>query len=487
MKLKTLLKDVPLVNLTGSPNEKIEGITYSSKQVKPHYLFAALKGKKTDGHKFIQEAIKNGAKAVLSETPPPSHFSSCWIQVKDARLALALISANFYSHPSREMKMVGITGTKGKTTITYLLESILQKARLSPFVIGTITYRGPQTQMPAQRTTPEAPDLQKILKDMKNQGATHGIVEVSSHALDLRRVVGIDFDVTVFTNLSGEHMDYHKSMEHYFEAKKKLFALNPKGMAVINLDDPWGKKLKSQLSRGVITYGLESPAVIQAQDYEFTQEGIRMSVKYPGGKMNLSSSLLGKPNASNILASAACALTLNIPASAIKHGIHSLSGIPGRLEKIENSLGFLIFVDYAHTDEALKSLLETAQGLHPKRILLVFGAGGDRDKTKRPRMGEIAGNYADWTVITSDNPRSEDPMDIISDIQKGMEKTKNKNYQIQPDRRKAIQQALSVAERGDCILIAGKGHEKKQIVKDKVFSFHDAEVVREILDERKVR
>ncbi|MBS3819159.1 UDP-N-acetylmuramoyl-L-alanyl-D-glutamate--2,6-diaminopimelate ligase [bacterium] len=482
MKLKKLLKDSSLVKWTGHPDENIKGISYSSKQVKPHYLFAALKGEKTDGNNFIQEALKKGATAVLSENPPPPNFSFCWIQVKEAREALARISANFYSHPSREIKMVGITGTKGKTTLTYLLEAILEKAHCSPSLIGTIHYKGPHSEVSAQRTTPEAPDLQKMLREMKNQGATHGIVEVSSHALELKRVVGIEFDIVVFTNLSGEHMDYHKSMDRYFEAKKKLFSLNPEGMSVINLDDPWGKKLISQLPKGVITYGLETPALIHADDYDFTQRGIHMSVTYPAGKIHLSSPLLGKPNASNLLASVACALTLNIPVSAIKSGIASLSEIPGRLEKIENSLGLLIFVDYAHTDEALRGLLKTAQELRPRKILLVFGAGGDRDKSKRPRMGEVAGTYADLTILTSDNPRSENPMDIISDIQKGLNKTGCKDYQIQLNRRKAIQKALSLAEKGDCILVAGKGHENEQIIQDKVFPFNDSEVIRDTLN-----
>lgn len=481
MKLRKLLEEISILSWKGNQEENIQGITYSSAQIGEHYLFAALKGEKTDGHQFIPEALKKGAKAILSERPVPDDFPVTWIQVKDAREALGQISANFYGHPYQEMKMVGITGTKGKTTTAYLLEAILKKAHFHPAVTGTISYRGPGLNKSAQRTTPEAPDLHRVLREVKEKGATHCIMEVSSHSLELKRVVGINFDLAIFTNLSGEHIDYHQSMEKYFEAKKKLFTLNKKGMAVVNLDDPWGKKLVSQLPRGTITYGLQSKATVRAQNFYFNHRGISISVQYPGGKLDVFSPLLGKPNASNVMASVATALTLNIPLYAIKEGVTSLRGIPGRMEKIDNSQGFLIFVDYAHTDAALRNLLETARGLNPSRVILVFGAGGDRDKTKRPRMGKIAVTWADWTILTSDNPRSENPLTIISDIQKGIQKTGKNNYQIQPDRKEAIRQALYSAKPGDCILIAGKGHENYQIIKDKVIHFNDGEVVREIL------
>jgi len=380
------------------------------------------------------------------------------------------------------MKVVGITGTKGKTTITYLLEEILKKSHFLPAVIGTISYRGPRIKISAERTTPEAPDLQRMLAEMLAQEVTHCLIEVSSHALDLRRVLGIGFDIALFTNLSGDHLDYHHTMERYFEAKKKLFFLNhKKRTAVINSDDPWGKKLISELPSGVVTYGLGPGAHIRGENFKLTEKGIEFSAKYPAGKLPVSSPLLGKPNLYNILASIAVALSLNIPVSAIKEGIASLQEVPGRFEKIKNTLGLHIFVDYAHTDDALKNLLETVRELNPKRIILIFGAGGDRDKTKRPRMGEVAGNLADWTILTSDNPRSEDPLAIISDIEKGIKKTGAKNYKILPDRKEAIEHALSFGEKGDYILVAGKGHEYYQIIKDKVIPFKDADVIRGIL------
>ena len=482
MKLKDLLEGVPYVRFNGNEREEIQGIAYSSKDVQPGFLFAALKGEKKNGFEFIDEALLNGAAAFLSEKPKPKNFGKTWLQASDAREALALCSANFYSQPSQKMKVVGITGTKGKTTITYLLEEILKKSHFLPAVIGTISYRGPSIKISAERTTPEAPDLQRMLAEMLAQEVTHCLIEVSSHALDLRRVLGIGFDIALFTNLSGDHLDYHHTMERYFEAKKKLFFLNHnKRAAVINSDDPWGKKLISELPSGAVTYGLGPGAHIRGENFKLTEKGIELSAKYPAGELPVSSPLLGKPNLYNILASIAVALSLNIPVSAIKEGIASLQEVPGRFEKIKNTLGLHIFVDYAHTDEALKNLLETIRELNPKRIILIFGAGGDRDKTKRPRMGEVAGNLADWTILTSDNPRSEDPLAIISDIEKGIKKTGAKNYKILPDREEAIEHALSFGEKGDYILVAGKGHEDYQIIKDKIIPFKDADVIRGIL------
>ena len=485
MRLRDVLDGIPLKKFSGNKAEEIQGIVYSSKSVKPGDMFAALKGVKKDGFEFVGEALDNGAAVILSDQPKPKNLAKAWVQVSNTREALALCSANFYSHPSQKMKVVGITGTKGKTTITYLLEEILKKTQFVPGIIGTISYKGPGMNMTARLTTPEAPDLQRLLSEMLAKGATHCVMEVSSHALELKRVVGIGFDVVAFANLSGDHLDYHQSMDRYFEAKKKLFFLNhKKRMAVVNRDDPWGQKLIAQLPAGAITFGIQPGAMVAAENINLTEKGIEALVKYPAGQLTLSSPLLGKPNLYNILASIAVALTLNLPVSSIKEGIASLKGVPGRFEKIDNCLGLHVFVDYAHTDDALRNLLETVREFNPRRIILVFGAGGDRDKTKRPRMGEAAGRLADWTIITSDNPRSEDPLAIISDIEAGIKKTGTKNYQIIPDRREAIEQALSLAAKGDYILVAGKGHEDYQIIKDKILHFDDAEVIQEILQKK---
>ncbi|OGD19757.1 MAG: hypothetical protein A2Y69_02615, partial [Candidatus Aminicenantes bacterium RBG_13_59_9] len=343
---------------------------------------------------------------------------------------------------------------------------------------------GPGLEIEADRTTPEAPDIQRMMRDFVSRGATHCLLEVSSHALDLKRVWGVEFDVAVFTNLSGEHLDYHPNMEDYFEAKKKLFLINSKKRtAVVNLDDPWGKKLLAELPMATVSFGLEPAAIVRSKVHRLSEEGITAEIDYPGGQLEITSPLMGKHNLSNILASFAVSLVLNLPISAIQQGISSLRGIPGRLERIENQRGFHVFIDYAHTDIALKHLLETFRSFKPGRILLVFGAGGDRDRSKRDRMGEVAGRLADLVFITSDNPRSEDPMAIIAEIEKGVKRAGMKNYRIIPDRRQAIEQALRAGKRNDYILVAGKGHEPYQIIKDNTLPFHDGEVIRKILQD----
>jgi UDP-N-acetylmuramoyl-L-alanyl-D-glutamate--2,6-diaminopimelate ligase len=378
---------------------------------------------------------------------------------------------------------VGITGTKGKTTVAYLLESILLKAGLAPGVIGTINYRYAGRLVPAARTTPEAPDMQRMLSEMVAGGVTHCLIEVSSHGLDLKRVWGVHFDIAAFTNLSPEHLDFHGSIEEYFEAKKKLFFLNAKKRtAVVNLDDPWGKRLINELPLKTVSFGLEPAAIVRAGNIRLSENGIKADVDYPGGQIKVCSRLMGRHNLYNILTAIAAGLALNIPAAAIKEGISELTGIPGRLEKIENGLGFQVYVDYAHTEEAMRSLLVTVRELKPDRIILVFGAGGDRDKGKRPNMGKVAAALADLTFVTSDNPRSEDPLAIIADIERGLIEGQVKEYRIVPDRREAIAQALAAARKGDCVLVAGKGHERTQTFKDQTVPFDDGEVIRENLE-----
>ena len=485
MKLGDVLAGVPLLHFEGSREDDIQGLTYDSRKVQPGFLFAAMKGEKTDGNAYIQQAVASGAAAVLSHQAKPESFSRAWIQVADAREALGFCSANFYGHPSSECRIIGITGTKGKTTITFLLEAILNKAGSSPGVFGTISYRGPEMEIAAKRTTPESSDLQQMLRQMVSKGVTHCLMEVSSHSLDLKRVSGIDFDLAVFTNLSGEHMDYHVSMENYYQAKKKLFLPGrKKKTAVVNTDDEWGKKLQSELTIDSVTFGLESPASVFAKKYSLSEKGIDLIIEYPGGSFSLFSPLLGKPNVYNILAAVASALSLDSPLPAITKGILSLQGVPGRFEKVPNALGLQIFVDYAHTDDALKNLLETARELALKKTILVFGAGGDRDRTKRPRMGEVAGALADLIIVTSDNPRSEDPLAIIAEIEQGLVKTGKEQYLIQPDRRKAIKKSLALAQKGDTILVAGKGHEDYQILGDRTISFSDRDVILELIREK---
>jgi len=482
MILKDLLKGVPVLALDGDEAAEIRGLAYSSKDVEPGFVFAALKGAKADGFDYVGEALRAGAAAVLTDRPRPEGAGAAWIRVFDPREALALCAANFYGQPSHRMKVVGITGTKGKTTTTFILEAILKKAGFPTGVIGTISHRGPDFALEAKRTTPEAPDLQRMLRDMLDQGATHCLMEVSSHSLDLKRVQGVSFDVAVFTNLTGEHLDYHHTMEEYFTAKQKLFVPNSKKrIAVVNEDDPWGKRLITGLPLSTITFGLEPAALVRAERSRLNGTGIEALIRFPGGQTTIASTLSGKHNLYNLLAAFAVALALGIPPAAIRDGIADLKQVPGRFEKIENGRGFHIYVDYAHTDSALKSLLETVKDLRPSRILLVFGCGGDRDRAKRERMGEVAGRFADWTYVTSDNPRSEDPMAIMREIEKGLLKSGSQKYSLVPDRREAIQNALAFARKDDYVLIAGKGHESYQELADRIVPFNDGDVIRKIL------
>lgn len=486
MKLREVLQGIRLVRSSGSGEEEVQGVAYSSGQVGPGSLFAALKGEKRDGLDFVDEALRRGATAVLADRPQPAKFPGIWVEVLDSREALALAAANFYGRPSSKLAVVGVTGTKGKTTVTYLLESILQAAGFRPGLIGTISYRGPGFSDEAQRTTPEAPDIQRLLRRMLDAGASHVLLEVSSHALDLKRVWGVEFDVAVFTNLSGEHLDYHGTLEEYFEAKKKLFFLNSKKRtAVVNIDDPYGRRLLEELPMKTISFGLDAAAIIRAVDFSFGRDGLRLRADYPGGRLEIRSPLMGRHNLFNILAALAAGLALGLSPSDISAGIARLKAIPGRLEKVDNEEGLLVFIDYAHTDSALRALLETARGLRPNRIILVFGAGGDRDKSKRERMGAVAAELADWTFLTSDNPRSEDPAAILADIEKGFQQKGCKNFTSLADRREAIGDALSFARRGDIVLVAGKGHEHLQVIKDRRLPFNDGDVVREILARRK--
>jgi len=485
MKLAQVLHEVPGVELLGDADCPIQGVAYSSRDVEPGMLFAALKGLKADGFDFIPEALQKGAVAVLCERDKPRGLQVNWVRAADARQALALCAANYYRHPSQELKVLGITGTKGKTTVSYLLEAILSAAGHRSGLLGTIEYRGPGLSRTASRTTPEAPDLQRMLNTIKENGASHCVMEVSSHALDLKRVVGIDFDIAVFTNLSGEHLDYHRTMEEYFTAKSSLFSLGRRNMAVVNIDDTWGKRLISHLAMGGVTYGFDPKAMVRVEKSSFSWEGIDLTLRFPAGRLHLNSRLLGRPNLYNILAAVAAALTLNLPVSAVRQGIAAVQGVRGRFQAIENQRELHIFVDYAHTDDALRNLLETAKELSEGRIILVFGAGGDRDRSKRPRMGEAAGTWADWSILTSDNPRSEDPLSILTQVEAGLRRTGKDKYEIEPDRRTAIQKGLQAAQPGDTLLVAGKGHEDYQILGEKVIHFDDAEVIRALLDEQK--
>jgi UDP-N-acetylmuramoyl-L-alanyl-D-glutamate--2,6-diaminopimelate ligase len=466
------------------------GVTYDSRRVTPGMVFVAVPGLKADGLQFVPQAIAAGAAAIVTEQPAQG-VSVPWVVVTSARLALALLAAEFYEHPSRAMRVVGITGTNGKTTTSYLTAAILEAAGLRCGLMGTVTYRIGARSIDAIRTTPEAPELQSFMRRMVSEGCSACVMEVSSHALSLRRVDGIQFAARVFTNLTRDHLDFHSNMEEYFAAKRRLFEMAPADApSIVNADDPRAQAL-IDVSRRPITYGLNKPADVSPGPLSFSLEGLRFDVRLPQGAVHVRSRLVGKPNVYNILAAVAAASSLDVPIEAIEKGIRQLPGVPGRFELASNrDDDVTVLVDYAHTDDALRNLLETARPLADRRLITVFGAGGDRDRTKRPLMGMVAARLSDVVIITSDNPRGEDPQRIIDEVKRGADaETRQSNAEIltMVDRHEAILQAIRVAAKGDVVLIAGKGHEKYQEIAGRTLPFDDVAVAREGLEARRVK
>jgi UDP-N-acetylmuramoyl-L-alanyl-D-glutamate--2,6-diaminopimelate ligase len=463
-------------------------IAYDSRRVKPGTLFVAIRGEKTDGNQYVSEAITRGAIAIASEQPPPAEIRKGfpWIQVVDARKSLATLGANYFGRPAEVLKLIGVTGTNGKTTTSYLVDSILRAAGCSVALIGTIGNRLVGETRPAANTTPESLDLQEILDDVVLAGGTHAVLEASSHALAMDRLWGCPFAVAIFTNLTRDHLDYHKTLEEYFAAKRRLFqgtgASAPRA-SVINRDDENGKQLLG-LSPATLTYGLDPGADITTRKPALSFSGIECAVETPIGKIEIRSKLVGRTNVYNILAAIGAGVALGLPRELIAAGIAQLTAVPGRFERIDLGQPFLVVVDYAHTDDALRNLLATAKDLNPAgRIITLFGCGGDRDRTKRPLMGEAAGRGSDVVVLTSDNPRSEDPLLIINDAIVGLQRTKAKCL-VEPDRQRAIELALDEARPGDIVLLAGKGHETQQVMRDRTITFDDREMARRILGKR---
>ncbi|MDD2927388.1 MAG: UDP-N-acetylmuramoyl-L-alanyl-D-glutamate--2,6-diaminopimelate ligase [Candidatus Omnitrophica bacterium] len=462
-------------------NQKIRGLSSNSRLVKKDSIFVAVKGNRKDGSRFINEAVDRGAKFVVCGTEvkvdrlKPAEF----IRVKDTRLALAGLASQFYRNPSRKVKVIGITGTNGKTTITYLLEAILQKAKFSSGVIGTINYRFTDKVIPAKNTTPGPVELQSLLARMEKEKIKYAPVEVSSHALDQERVGGVRFHSAIFTNLTRDHLDYHRTLEGYFKAKLKLFRnLSLSSFAVINNDNRYADRIKKVTCAKIITYGIKNKAEVLARDIKFGLRHTEFKLLFCAKETKFRINLIGRHNVYNALASIAWALRAGISLKVIKSALENFSLVPGRLERINSPKGFCVFVDYAHTDDALKNALTALRQLSPKRIITLFGCGGERDRLKRPKMGRVATALSDFAVITSDNPRSEDPAGIIRDIRRGIKKN---NYCAIPDRKRAIQKALSLAGRGDIVLLAGKGHENYQVLKNKTVHFDDRKEVRRCL------
>ena len=501
---------------SGDFNQEVSGLSYDSRKALPGHVFFAIPGEKLDGQDFIADAVQRGAIAVVLEGKGACPPGTVLIRVRDARRAMGLWGAHFFRRPSERLKLFGVTGTNGKTTVTYLLESILRAAGFSTGVIGTINYRYQGKEFPSHHTTPESLDVQALLAEMHLANVDAVAMEVSSHALAQERVRGLEFDGALFTNLSRDHLDYHRDMDDYFAAKKKLFTdhLNnsskSKKAAIINGGDPYGEELIKQLANSgvdVWSYGREGNWDVRPVNVQSDVNGLRGEMRVKDQNFNFSSALIGLANLENVLAAAGAGFALGLPPQAISSGIEQLASVPGRVEKVENNSGISILVDYAHTPDALEKVLGAVRPLTRQKVVAVFGCGGDRDRGKRPLMGEIAARLSDITVLTSDNPRSEDPLKIIDEIETGVQKTGLKKlviaesgaekskiqnpkskiergYCVEADRREAIRTALRLARPGDLILIAGKGHEDYQILGPKRIHFDDREVAREEANRR---
>lgn len=480
MTLKELLEGIETVEIAGDISCEITSIVYDSRRALPGALFVALHGEKADGAAYIDDAIQRGAAAVISQTPCASGGTFPCIQVTDARLALAKVAGAFYGHPSARFCTVGITGTNGKTTVSFMLREIFKAAGRRPGLLGTVRYEIGDRVIPAARTTPESADLQAMFAQMDRAGCDSAIMEVSSHALMQHRVEGILYDAAVFTNLTQDHLDYHGTLEEYFLAKSRLFN-QVRRFAVINGDDPWGKRLLSEKKflAGRISYGFQEGSSVRGFDPVTDTKGSRMRVHSPWGDADIKLQLIGRFNLYNALAAFAAAAALGIPVETIIKALADMQCVPGRLEAVENSKGKRVFVDYAHTDDALRNVLETLREITPGKLIVVFGCGGNRDKGKRPLMGKVAARLADYAIITNDNPRNEVPEKIAAEIAGGFDS--DRKYEIVLDRKAAIARGIALTGRKDVLLVAGKGHEAYQEFNGAIFPFDDREAVREAL------
>ncbi len=492
MKLDYLLKGQHVLEQHGKTDIEITGLTTDSRAVEKGYLFVAVKGSNEDGHRYLDHAIQRGARALLVEQGEKPIGGVTVIRVPDTRVALSELASRFYHYPAHNLNLIGITGTNGKTTTSYLLETILMEAGREVGVIGTISYRFKEKSFGASLTTPESTDLMRMMREMKDAGITDIIVEVSSHSLDQGRTRGLKWSRAIFTSFSRDHLDYHSSMEEYFRAKSLLFdslgenQKSGEAKAIINMDDPKGTILQKITKVPVVSYGLGDGCLVRAADIESTAEGLHFRLLTPSGEVPVISPLLGQINVYNILAAAATAFSYDIDPETIARGIKRLSYIPGRLQRVENKRGLSVLVDYAHTPDALEKVLHTVKQFAKGRLITVFGCGGDRDRGRRPEMGKIAGNYGDLVIITSDNPRGEDPAAIVGEIEPGIRESgldkvnpdlpyNSRGYQIILDRRKAIQAAIQLAHNEDIVVIAGKGHEDYQIIGKTKRYFSDVE------------
>jgi UDP-N-acetylmuramoyl-L-alanyl-D-glutamate--2,6-diaminopimelate ligase len=478
MILGEALKQISGIDSTGKLDVEISGISYDSRLAQPGDLFVAIKGEKIDGARFIAQAAEKGAVAIASEQKCVPEPKTTELVVPDARRFLAEISRIFYQDPSTKLNLVAITGTKGKTTTSYLMDSIYRHAGLRACLVGTIGMKIGDQYFYSSHTTPESSIVMHFLHKAVSEGCTHGAMEVSSIALALKRVFGAKFSVGVFMNLTHDHLDFHKDMEAYFQAKQLLFSEksgNRIEASVINTDDSYGQRLAKETNTRILRFGFNKPADLCVRSFENSTDGTDLVLDTPAGEAHIHSQLIGRPNIYNMMAAVGAAICQGFDLKSIQNGIEALKGVPGRMERVDAGQDFAVIVDYAHTPDSLENILKTAAQLPHKKLITIFGCGGDRDRAKRPMMGEIAARLSDWVIATSDNPRSEDPIDILNEIEPGLG-TGSTPYQIVPDRRQAIEAAIAMARTGDVVLIAGKGHEDYQIIGNQKFPFDDRKV-----------
>ncbi len=490
MTMREVLAEVPLrTELPPSlAQTEVLGLDYDSRRVEAGHLFFAFPGARVDGREFAREAVAKGAIAIVSELPQASEISGIaapWIQVEHGRRALALAAKAFYGRLDEKIPLVGITGTNGKTTTSYLVDSILRAAGRTTMLAGTIEYHLGAKILPAPNTTPESLELHRMLAELDALGSHKAAtMEVSSHALALGRIYGLHFHTAVFTNLTQDHLDFHHTMEEYFAAKQLLFTGSggpPPRYSVINRDDEWGRRLTALRNNSeLLTYGLGGDAMVRARHIHTGLDGLRFDITFEKTRFAIDSPLIGKVNVYNILAACCAGMTFQIAPETIVRGIEASKGVPGRFERVDEGQPFAVVVDYSHTEDALRNAISVARGLNAKRVITLFGCGGDRDRGKRPLMGQVAGELSDLVILTSDNPRSEEPLQIMNDALVGLRRT-NVRTIVEPDRAAAIRKAIEEAHAGDIVILAGKGHETYQIFRDRTIHFDDREVAREAL------
>jgi UDP-N-acetylmuramoyl-L-alanyl-D-glutamate--2,6-diaminopimelate ligase len=501
MKLNDLLAAAGAVDVPVNGDLEVSSVVYRSSEALPGSLFVAIRGETTDGNRFVADAISRGARVIVSELPPPPGPAweallptappalppeVSWVRVASARKSLAVIAANVYGRPTDRLQLVAVTGTNGKTTTCFLIDSILTAAGRHGGLFGTIFHRTPVQTRPAANTTPESLELQRFFAEIVPEGGTYAVLEASSHALVQERLWGCRFAAAVFTNLTRDHLDFHGTFENYFAAKRRLFegtGGGPPAFGIINSDDPYGGQLAGLAAKTII-YGLAKDAQVTTKDFRLSVRGLDFSAQTPAGPVVVHSPLVGRINVYNLLAAIAAGLALDVPRAAIESGIQRLESVPGRFERINLGQPFLVVVDFAHTDDALRNLLTAAREIHPGgRIITLFGCGGNRDRSKRPLMGEAAGRLSDVVVLSSDNPRNEDPLCIINDALVGLQRT-SATALVEPDRQRAIELAMDQARPGDIVLLAGKGHETVQVLKEGAIPFDDREMARRALRSR---